>query len=64
MRAGLATIADLPAAVAPIRIASVGLPRRGQIIAAAGEDLAAISVASVLETLTGGFVASGFATID
>ena len=51
------------AAVAPVRIASDGLPRGVQIIAAAGEDLTAISVASVLETLTGGFVAPSIATI-
>jgi amidase len=63
MWASLATIADLPAAVAPIRIASDGLPRGVQIIAAAGEDLTAISVASMLETLAGGFVAPGIATI-
>lgn len=63
MWASLATIADLPAAVAPVRIASDGLPRGVQIIAAAGEDLTAVSVASMLETLTGGFVAPTIAKI-
>jgi amidase len=59
--ASLASVADLPAAVAPVRLASDGLPRGVQIIAAAGADLTAVSVASMLENLTGGFVAPAIA---
>jgi amidase len=55
--ASLATVADLPAAVAPVRMASDRLPRGVQIIAAAGEDLTAVSIASMLETSSGGFIA-------
>ena len=55
--AGLATVADLPAAAAPMLIAPDGLPRGVQIIAAAGEDLTAVAVAAMIENINGGFVA-------
>jgi amidase len=59
--ASLATVADLPAAAAPVRLGSDGLPRGVQIIAAAGEDLTAVAVASMLEGQIGGFVAPALA---
>jgi amidase len=49
--ASLAAGGDLPAAVAPVHVAADGLPRGVQIIAAAGEDLTAVAVASMLEGL-------------
>jgi amidase len=55
--ASLAAIGDVPAAVAPVTLAGDGLPRGVQIIAAAGEDLTAVAVAAMLETLGCCFVA-------
>jgi amidase len=51
--AALATGANLPAAVAPVRRAADGLPRGVQIIAAEGEDRTAVAVAGMIETLVG-----------
>ena len=47
----LATVADLPAAVAPVARTSTGLPAGVQIIAPEGEDRTAIAVAAMLERL-------------
>jgi amidase len=47
----LASVTGLPAAVAPIFLAADKLPRGVQIIAASGEDRAAVTVASLLEEL-------------
>ncbi|HEY8382892.1 MAG TPA: amidase family protein [Microvirga sp.] len=44
-----ATVADLPAAVAPVMRTPEGLPAGVQIIAAKGEDRTAIAVAAMLE---------------
>jgi amidase len=49
--ASLAAGGDLPSAAVPVHIAADGLPRGAQIIAAAGEDLTAVAVASMLESL-------------
>jgi amidase len=49
--ASLATVADLPAAVAPVMRNAQGLPAGVQIIAAKGEDRTAIAVAAMLEGL-------------
>ena len=49
--ASLATVADLPAAVAPVMRSPAGLPAGVQIIAAPGEDRSAIAVAAMLEAL-------------
>ena len=52
----LATVADLPAAVAPIMLGRDGLPRGVQILAASFEDKTAIAVADMLERLGGTFL--------
>jgi amidase len=49
--ASLASVADLPAAVAPVMRGAAGLPAGVQIIAAPGEDRSAIAVAAMLEAL-------------
>ncbi|MCI0598130.1 MAG: amidase [Beijerinckiaceae bacterium] len=49
--AGLATVAGLPAVVAPVMVAADGLPRGVQIIAANLEDRTAIACAGMLEAL-------------
>jgi amidase len=49
--ASLATVADLPAAVAPVMRNAQGLPAGVQIIAARGEDRTAIAVAGMLEAM-------------
>ncbi len=49
--ASLATVADLPAAVAPVMRSPEGLPAGVQIIAARGEDRSAVAVAAMLEAL-------------
>jgi amidase len=49
--ASLATVADLPAAVAPVLRNARGLPAGVQIIAAKGEDRTAIAVAGMLEKM-------------
>jgi amidase len=46
-----ATVADLPAAVAPVTRTARGLPAGVQIIAPKGEDRTAIAVAGMLEAL-------------
>jgi amidase len=55
MWSSLATVAHLPAAVAPVQIGADGLPAGVQIVAAEGADRTAIAVAGMLETLSGGF---------
>ena len=52
-----ASLAHLPAAVAPVIRAPDGLPRGVQIVAAEGEDRTAIAVAGMLEAQGCGFVA-------
>ncbi|GGC60657.1 amidase [Chelatococcus reniformis] len=52
----LATVAQLPAAVAPVLHSPGGLPAGVQIVAAEGADRTAVAVAGMLESLTGGFV--------
>ena len=52
-----ASLAHLPAAVAPVLRAADGLPRGVQILAAEGGDRTAIAVAGMLEALSCGFVA-------
>ena len=47
----LATVADLPAAVAPVGRDAQGLPAGVQIVAAKGEDRTAVAVAGMLEAL-------------
>lgn len=51
-----ASLAHLPAVVAPVSLAADGLPRGVQIVAAEGADRTAIAVAGMLETLGSGFV--------
>jgi amidase len=51
----LASVAHLPAAVAPVLIGADGLPAGVQIVAAEGADRTAIAVAGMLEMLCGGF---------
>jgi amidase len=51
----LASVAHLPAAVAPVQIGADGLPAGVQIVAAEGADRTAIAVAGMLESLAGGF---------
>ncbi len=53
----LATVAHLPAAVAPVLRTAQGLPAGVQIVAPEGADRMAIAVAGWLESLTGGFAA-------
>jgi len=53
--AALATVAGLPAVVAPVMRADDGLPRGVQILAAAGKDRRAVAVATLLERLGTGF---------
>ena len=52
-----ASLAHLPAVVAPVLRAADGLPRGVQVVAAEGADCTAIAVAGMLEALCGGFVA-------
>ena len=52
-----ATVADLPAAVAPVTRTAEGLPVGVQIVAARGEDRTAVAVAGMLEELGCRFVA-------
>ena len=51
MWSGLATVAHLPAAVAPVMRTDDGLPVGVQIVAAEGADRTAIAVAGMLESL-------------
>jgi amidase len=55
--AALASGANLPAAVAPVSLASDGMPRGVQIIGPAMEDRTPIAVAAMLQALQGGFKA-------
>ncbi len=48
---GLATVAHLPAAVAPVMLTDAGLPTGVQIVAAEGADRTATAVAGMLEAL-------------
>lgn len=52
---GLATVAHLPAAVAPVMRAGDALPCGVQIVAAEGADRTAVAVAAMLEALGGGY---------
>ena len=53
--ASLASLAHLPAVIAPAGPGARGLPRGVQIICAFDEDRSAIAVAAMLERLNGGF---------
>jgi amidase len=53
----LATVADLPAAIAPVGRDAQGLPAGVQIVAAKGADRTAVAVAGMLEALGCGFAA-------
>jgi amidase len=53
--ASLASLAHLPAAVAPAGLGRHGLPCGVQIICAFDEDRTAIAIAGMLENLLGGF---------
>ncbi len=53
--AGLASLALLPAAVAPVGPTSQGLPTGVQIVCARGEDRMAVALAGMIEEATGGF---------
>ncbi len=53
--AGLASLALLPAAVAPVALTPRGLPTGVQIISARGEDRMAVALAGMIEQATGGF---------
>jgi amidase len=53
--ASLASLARLPAAVAPVALTGLGLPCGVQIICAFDEDRSAIAIAAMLENLLGGF---------
>ena len=53
--ASLASLANLPAAVAPLSPAASGLPRGVQIICAFDEDRTATAIAAMLERFFGGF---------
>lgn len=50
-----ASLALLPAAVAPVAITPSGLPAGVQIICAYNEDRTAVAIAGMIETLIGGF---------
>ena len=52
----LASLAHLPAAVAPVERGADGLPRGVQIVCAAGNDKMAIAIAAMLEAAGGAFV--------
>lgn len=52
---GLATVAHLPAAVAPVMLSDTGLPTGVQIVAAEGADRTATAVAGMLEALGCGY---------
>jgi len=51
-----ASLAHLPAVVAPVQCATDGLPRGVQIVTAEGADRTAIAIAAMLEALGCGFV--------
>jgi amidase len=53
--AGLASLALLPAAVAPVALTPRGVPTGVQIISARGEDRIAVGLAGAIERATGGF---------
>ncbi|WP_374545132.1 amidase family protein [Rhodoblastus sp.] len=53
--ASLASLSHLPAAVAPVALAPLGLPCGVQIICPLGADRDAIAIAGLIERLTGGF---------
>ncbi len=53
--AGLASLALLPAAVAPVAMTPAGLPTGVQIICARGEDRMAVALAGMVEKAAGGF---------
>ncbi len=57
--ASLASLAHLPAAIAPAGQDGEGLPGGVQIICAFDEDRSATSIAAMLESLLGGFAAPG-----
>ena len=54
--ASLATLANLPAASAPVLRTAENMPVGVQIICAEGEDRTAIAIAGMIERATGGFV--------
>ncbi len=53
--AGIATVAYLPAAVAPAGVASSGLPVGVQVVGRAFDDLSVVEVAGQIAALRGGF---------
>lgn len=53
--AGIASLALLPAAVAPVGLTPRGQPTGVQIISARGEDRMAVGLAGMIEQATGGF---------
>jgi len=53
---GFATLAGLPATVAPVGLTSTGLPVGIQIIGPYLEDATSINIAGLLENVVGGFV--------
>ncbi|MGO8739218.1 amidase family protein [Rhodoblastus sp.] len=53
--AGLASLALLPAAVAPVALTRKNLPTGVQIVCARGEDRMAVALAGMIEKATGGF---------
>jgi amidase len=53
--ASLASLAHLPAAVAPVALSPLGLPCGVQIVCALNADREAIAIAGMIEALTGGF---------
>ncbi len=55
--ASLASLAHLPAAVAPAGRNALGLPCGVQIVCAFDEDRTAVAIAAMLELLLGGFIA-------
>jgi amidase len=57
--ASLASLAHLPAAVAPVGLDSRGLPGGVQIVCAFGEDRSATAIAAMLEQRLSGFIAPG-----
>ena len=52
----LASLAHLPAAVAPVELGPDGLPRGVQIVCAEGNDRMAVAIAALLEAHGGAFV--------
>jgi amidase len=53
--ASLASLAHLPAAVAPVALDAEGLPCGVQIVCAFDEDRSAVAIAAMLEKALGGF---------